>query len=163
MTALAAVPEPSRDEDDFLAFWTQHRPAEHRTILGVRVQVPNEVPLAVEQLVEDLKGASSTDDVEPLVAMLFGPDVFRQWKTNGVTGAQLQVLFAWGMANAAGKSTSFAEAAELVARAEAEGKALATPNRAARRAASSATGASAGTGRSSSRTTDASTASRRRK
>jgi hypothetical protein len=165
---MAAPAEP-REDDDFLAFWEEHRaaeaPPETKRILGVDVEVPRDLPLSFEDASQELANSKDPADFERLLVMLFGDGTLQQWKDNGLTAGQLRVLVAWGMANGAGKATTFAEAADMVrvaeekkARAEAEGKA---PNRAARRA-SSRTPASGGTGRSSSRTSGASTGSRRK-
>lgn len=155
--------DEERQDDDFLAFWSQHRAKQDRetkTILGVTIEVPTELPLGVEDLYNELseQDITSLSAVEPLVELLFGRDVFGVWKRNGITLDMLQVLFAWAMSNGAGKPISFEEAAVVVAEAEATGKAR---NRAARRA-SSKTLASARGGRSSSRTSAASTASKRK-
>ncbi|GAB3437497.1 hypothetical protein [Actinophytocola sediminis] len=166
---MAAKVEP-REDDDFLAFWEQHRAAENppetKRILGVDVVVPTDVPLSFEDISRELAESKRPEDFEQLLGMLFGEGTLEAWKANKLTGKQLRVLVAWGMANGSGKSTTFAEAAELVAKAEqlkaeadAEGKA--PGNRAARRA-SSRTPASGGTGRTSSRTSGASTGSRRK-
>lgn len=167
------MPHVKPTEDDFLAFWAQHRdtdaPPETKRILGVDVVVPTDVPLSFEEEAQRLADSQDRGDFERLLEVLFGAGVLQAWKANGLTAPQLRVLVAWGMANASGQPTTFAEAARLVAKAEAkkaemeaagEGKAL--PNRAARRA-SSATRASAGTGRTSSRTSAASTTSTRKR
>lgn len=153
-------------EDDFLAFWRDHRAQqspETRRILGVDVVVPTDLPLGIEDIATELQSSKDPNDIGRLVALIFGADIYSQWKSAGVSMPMLQVLFAWGMSNGAGKQVSFEEAAALVADAEAkqaEGKAPAA-NRAARRA-SSATPASAAAGRTSSRTSAASTTSGRK-
>lgn len=140
-------------QDDFLAFWQQQRAKdkpEVKQILGVEVPVPTDMPLGMQDLAEQLMDSEDAADIERLVAMLFGPLAYGQWKANGITAAMLGVLLAWGMSNAAGKPCTFEEAAVL-ADDLAQGKAPAIgPNRAARRAkpqASSATRASGRTGR----------------
>lgn len=138
-------------DDDFLAFWTQHRAKsnpETKTILGCTVPVPTDMPLALQDMAEELQASQDPNDVDKLVSLLFGVGVYTQWKANGITDKMLGVLMAWGMANAAGQSTTFEQAAEMAAEAEAaKGKALKpVPNRADRRA-SSKTRASASTGR----------------
>lgn len=159
-----------RQDDDFLAFWEQHRaaaaPPETKRILGVDVAVPTDLPLSFEDGSRELANSQDPADFERLLVMLFGEGTLQKWKANGLTSQQLRVLVAWGMANGSGKPTTFAEAAEMVrlaeekkAQDEAEGKA--PPNRAARRA-SSRTSGSGDTGRSSSPTSAASTRSRRK-
>lgn len=157
---------PEVSEDDFLAFWRDHRAKDApgtKRILGVDVTVPTDLPLGIEDLAEELKDSQDTKDIGRLVGLIFGPDVYEQWKANGITVPMLRVLFAWGMSNGSGKSISFEEAAELVEAAEAagEGKAPAV-NRVARRA-SSRTAASVEAGRTSSRTSAANTTSTRKK
>jgi hypothetical protein len=164
---LTAADEPQQ-HDDFLAFWRAHRAKdapEIQRILGVDVPVPTELPLALAALGDELATSEDQGDVERIVTLLFGEDVYQRWVTAGLTAEQLAVLMAWGMANATGTPTTFAEAAQLAADAEAAGKArkaAVVPNRAARRA-SSRTPASASTGGSSSRTSAASTASPRKR
>lgn len=156
-----------REEDDFLAFWDQQRAqAKQATtrILGVDVVVPSDIPLGLQDLATELQDSTDPADIERLVRMLFGEGVYRQWTVNGLTVKMLTTLFCWGMANGAGKATTFAEAAELAAeaeeakaKAEAEGKGLTPPNRANRRG-SSKTGGSGATGRSSKQILRANTA-----
>lgn len=138
-------------DDDFLSFWTQHRAKsnhETRTILGVTIGVPTDMPLALQDMAEELQASQDPSDVDKLVSLLFGAGVYTQWKAAGITDKMLGVLMAWGMANAAGQPTTFERAGEMAAEAEAtKGKALKpVPNRADRRA-SSKTRASASTGR----------------
>lgn len=140
------------EEDDFLAFWKSRADVapETKRILGVEIPVPNDVPLSFMDDVTRLKDSTEPDDVKWLLTTLFGSDPLEVWLRNGATAAQLQVILAWGMANAQGQRIDFAEAAEIVTKAQAAdaaGKALTpVPNRAARRA-SSRTPRSASTGR----------------
>lgn len=161
-------PPVGAGEDDFLAFWDQHQSAEKRptkTILGVEVVVPYDLPLNFEREAERLKKSSDPDDLGYLVSLLFGQDLLDQWIERGLRSEQFKVLLSWASLNAAGRPTDFAEAAEIAAKAEAAaGKAL-VPNRATKRAAaraSSTTRGSAGTGRTSKQTSAASTGSSRR-
>lgn len=153
------------EQDDFLAFWrTQTAAADTKRILGVVVVVPTDVPLRIEHQALLMQESQDVDEIRPLLADLFGADHLDTWIANGATARMLQVIIAWGMANATGTPTSFERAVELAAEAQAAdaaGKALPVPNRAARRAPSG-TGKSANTGRSSSRTSAASTTSRRK-
>lgn len=160
--------DAGRQEDDFLAAWrdfeaTNPRKQETKTILGVTVVVPTDLPLNVERRLDELQDSEDTEDVKELLQLLFGQDVLDAWVDAGLTGRQFKVLLAWGIANGQGKPTSFAEAMEIVAKAEADeaaGKAKTVPNRADRRKASSATRGSGKAGPSSSRTSAASTKSR---
>jgi len=139
------------DEDDFLSYWASRpeKAVETKTIIGVVVPIPRDLPLKFNDQVAELASSSDEDDVKHLLTTLFGTDPLAAWVENGATTAQLQVILAWGMANGQGQETSFAEAAEIVEKArarDAEGKAPVPLNRAARRA-SSRTRASARTGR----------------
>lgn len=164
---MPARPETVRDdEDDFLAFWVEHRASqkrENKRILGVEVEVPHDIPLSFEDTINALSESGSREDLGKIVKILFGSDILDQWLDRDITRDQFQVIVMWAMANAGGRPTTFAEAAQLNADAEAkkaqaaaEGKAVPI-NRAARRA-SSKTGGSGGTGRSSKRTSRANTA-----
>lgn len=143
--------EVVQGQDDFLAYWKTRAKSEVETkrIIGVDIPVPHDVPLRFTEQVNDLKDSSDPDAVKDLIVELFGSNPLDTWVANGATAEMLQVILAWGMANAQGKATSFTEAAEIVARArarDAEGKAPVPLNRANRRA-SSRTRASARTGR----------------
>lgn len=150
------------DEDDFLEFWAQHRAQQDRPtkrILGVDVEVPNELPLNFSDRFAHLQDSEDPEDIQALLAILFGEGVLGRWIDNGVTYEQLKVLLAWGVANGSGKAMTFAEAAVVVEQAEAAaaaGKAATPINRAARRASSKTAGSAAG-GRSSKRTSRANT------
>lgn len=161
------VPPQVDPEDDFLAFWREQEAAEAPEtlrILGVDIVVPTDLPLKFERLAEALGESSKTEDVKRLLQCLFGQDVLDRWVDNDVTGKQFKFLLAWGVANGQGTPTTFAEAAELVAKAEAaeaKGKAPVVPNRADRRA-SSRTAASSTSGGASKPTSRASTRSARK-
>ncbi|EFC80252.1 hypothetical protein [Parafrankia sp. EUN1f] len=150
-----------RDEiEDFDVYWAEHgvEPEVRRArILGVEVEVPTDLPLEVEAIVQRDAGQLTSDDVDRVVTLIFGADVFEQWIDAGITSNQFPVICAWGMANGAGRRVTFAEAAELVA----EQNAARPTNRAERRAANSPRGSASG--RSSSRTSRASTTSARRR
>lgn len=151
MTAPGWADEPETRDDEFLAFWRDHRArTTHQTarILGVDVPVPSELPMAITDAAEQLVDSTDPADIERVVGMLFGADIYTQWKANGLTTGMLQILVTWGMANAAGQATTFEQAAELAEQAEHAGKARLAANRAARRA-SSPTVPSVNTGRSS--------------
>lgn len=155
----ADEPELARD-DEFLAFWRDHRArATQQTvrILGVDVPVPSELPMAITDAAEQITESNDPADLERVVAMLFGSDVYAQWKANGLTTGMLSVLVTWGMSNAVGQACTFEEAAELAQKAEEAGKVRLAANRAARRA-SSPTAPSATIGRSSWPTSGVSTA-----
>lgn len=167
--ALERVPDPIDDgqDDDFLAYWNAQpkRQVETKRILGVVIPVPHDVPLKFTEELHELKNSTDPEDTKYLLQTLFGSNPLEQWTANGATAEQLTVILAWAMANAQGRKMDFAEAHEVVVKAqaaEAEGKAPPAPNRKDRRA-SSATGVSASTGRASSRTSVANTASARRK
>lgn len=163
---MGELVELPREDDDFDAFWRDYRAAikpKTTRILGVDVVVPTDLPLSFEDQLAELEGSRTSEAYEGLLATLFGEGTLGQWKANGITREQLQIVMAWGFSNGSGTPTTFAEAAKKVADAEAEkaaagsgGKARVTPNRATRRA-SSRTAASGGTGRSSKRTSRANT------
>lgn len=159
-----------KDEDDFDAAWAHYRarnkPITTKRILGVDVEVPTDVPMIFEDKFNELKDSKKPEHFEELLVMLFGEGTYGKWKANGLTGAQLRILTTWGVVNAGGTPTTFAEAVDLVEEveaAEAAGKARTVPNRADRRRASSKTPTSAKVGNTSSRTSAASTASRSKK
>lgn len=159
------VVEFDREDDDFLQFWDEHEAKQEvptTRILGVDVPIPHDIPLAFEKKFEELKDSEDVEDVKRLLKFLFIKDVLDQWTDRGLTAKMLQVLLAWGMSCASGNPIEFAEAAELVEKAQqekaaSEGKAPTAINRAGRRA-SSKTRASAGTGRSLKPTSRANTA-----
>lgn len=163
--------DAGRQEDDFLAAWRDHensnpRKQDTKTILGVTVVVPTDLPLYIERRMEELKDSTSDKDVKELLRLLFGQDPLDAWIDAGLTGRQFKVLLAWAVANGQGKQMSFTEAMEAIAKLEADeaaGKAKPVPNRADRRKASSATRGSGKDGRSSSRTSGGSTKSRTRR
>jgi hypothetical protein len=167
VTAIDKAVDDELEQDDFLAFWRSHEAATTPTtarILGVDVVVPTDMPLRVEQQALLLQDAQDIAEIRPLLVDLFGADHLDTWITNGATTRMLQVIIAWGMANATGTETTFARAVELAdeARAAEAGKARPVPNRSDRRAPSG-TGKSASTGRSSSPTSAANTGTRRKK
>jgi len=171
VTELSQVDDDDvdREEDDFLSFWAQHRAQNKptiKTILGLQIEVPTELPLSFEDRFNELKdtSADAQEELAELLELLFGQDVFATWKAKGLTTAMLKVLLVWGAANGGGQPMEFNEAAVKAAEWEAaadEGKAKPVPNRRDRRG-SSKTAASAKGGPSSSRTSAASTASRRK-
>ncbi|MFE3578708.1 hypothetical protein [Streptomyces vinaceus] len=150
MTARKASENESWD-----AFWASVSRPKTTTIRGVEVVVPTDMPMLVEQRVEELHGSDRLEDIAELVGMVFGQDCLEQWRDNRMGLMEFRVILTWGMANARGKELSFQEAYDLAQETVPEGKAPA-PNRAARRAQSAATG-----GRSK-RTSSASTGSARR-
>lgn len=173
------MPEPEVDveADDFLAFWQGFQAEDKRetkVILGVTVVVPNDLPLSFEDVQERMAASKADSDSDEgkvllgeMLAVMFGEDVYEQWRTRHLTGRQLRLLTTWGMLNANGKPTTFEEAGAIMREHEeteaAEGKPSGPQNRADRRAkpASSKTIASANTGQRSKPTSRANTASRR--
>lgn len=147
---MPPLPEPPADavgeDDDFLRFWAAHKAEqkpETTTILGVEVVVPDDVPLAFDDLEERMATSKADADskeakalFEEMLAMLFGEDTYAQWRERGITSLQLRVITTWGMVNAKGRKIDFAEAMQLTMDAE-TGKATG-PNRAARRTAAKA-------------------------
>jgi len=158
--------EPVADRE-FEQFWAAHgRQAEQRkTILGVEVVVPTDLPLRFEEQARALEGSHNIEDVKALLRMLFGADVLDGWVAHGVTGRMFRFLLMWGTVNGQGQPHTFEQAWPLFEQAEAEeaaGKAPVPMNRAQRRAAARAscrTTGSATSGPSSRPTSPASTAS----
>lgn len=138
------------------AFWAEVSGAHQETIRGVTVDVPRDVPFGFEERLQELSASSAQEDVEELVTTLFGPDVFAAWADAGMGYRELLTVLTWGMAQASGTDMSFAEAYEAISKADDEGKAPTSPNRAARRSQSKPTGGP------SKRTSAASTGSARK-
>lgn len=161
VTKLAVVDDDfDREDDDFLAYWRQHRTPTFKRIFGIEVEVPRDLPLNFGDQYEQIKDSEEPEDFKTLLGVIFGQGVLDQWIERGISREQVQVLLTWGILNGSGQDTSFDEAAKKAAEIEREsaGKAQPMPNRAERRA-SSKTAASAGTGRSSKPTSNASTKS----
>ncbi|MFG2617815.1 hypothetical protein ACGFXC_09300 [Streptomyces sp. NPDC048507] len=119
-------------------FWASVSRPQTTTIRGVEVAIPTDMPMLVEQRIEELHDSTNLDDIAELVGMIFGQDCLDQWRSNGMGLVEFRVVLTWGMANARGAETSFEEAYKITQEAVAEGKA--PPNRTARRARSAATG-----------------------
>lgn len=135
------TPRTTTGSESWDQFWASVAPGRVETIRGVTVTVPTDMPLAVEQRVDELKESSSLDDMKELISLIFGvdQDAFDTWRDNGMGALEFQVVLTWGMANAGGRELSFAEAYDLVKTGTASaGKAA--PNRAARRSQSAAGG-----------------------
>jgi hypothetical protein len=137
-------------------FWAEVAPSRTEVIRGIEVQVPTDMPLAVEKRIGELRESEAEEDIGELLQLLFGVGL-DEWREAGMGLRELQTVLTWGIAQASGRDMSFAEAYELVSAGDGEGKPLAPkgPNRAARRAPSKSTG-----GRSK-RTSSASTGSAR--
>lgn len=140
------------------AFWAEVSGGRTEVIRGVEVRVPTDVPMALEQRVEELKDSDDQDDLAELLALLFGKDVLAEWMAAGMGLLELQTVLTWGMAQAGGRDLSFAEALDMVRSGEV-GKAA---NRAARRKAGAPAKRSAAGGGQSKRTSRGSTATSRR-
>ncbi|MFF9844611.1 hypothetical protein [Streptomyces sp. NPDC013740] len=148
----------ARKHESWDDFWTRVTGGGTETIRGVEIQIPTDVPLAMEQRLKALEDSESEDDIREMVGLLFGADVLDRWAENGMGLLEFKTVLAWGMAHAGGAKVTFQEAFDIVLAEEAaEGKA---PNRAARRAVSKRP--SGGTGGPSKRTSSASTSSARR-
>ncbi|NUS86317.1 MAG: hypothetical protein HOY75_27240 [Streptomyces sp.] len=153
MTARKTTADQSFDD-----FWAEVSRGRTEVIRGVEVQVPTDMPLIVEQRVEELQNSGSLEDIQELLGLLFGADVLDQWLQAGMGLREFQVIITWGLAHASGRELTFQEAFDLVQQGAGAGKQLAPkgPNRAARRSQSAAGG-----GRSK-RTSSASTATARK-
>ncbi|MFJ7070188.1 hypothetical protein [Streptomyces sp. NPDC101115] len=109
---------------------------------GVELRVPNDIPFGFEERLSDLTNSRTREDVEELVAALFGPDTFDQLADAGIGQIGMMTILTWGMAQAAGNDIGFGEAYEAITSGDL-GKAFpqAQPqNRAARRKQSATTG-----------------------
>lgn len=140
-------------------FWAEVSRGRTEVIRGVEVQVPTDMPLIVEQRVEELQNSSRLEDIKELLGLLFGSDVLDQWLEAGMGLREFQVVMTWGLAHASGQQLTFREALDLVEQGAGAGKQLGPKgpqNRAARRSQSAAGG-----GRSK-RTSSASTATARK-
>lgn len=137
------------------AFWAEAAPREQVEIRGVTVQVPTDMPLGVEQRIEELQDSTALEDIAELVSLIFGADCIEPWRKAGMGLREFQTVLTWGLARAGGRDMTFAEAFALVEEGGTPGKA--GPNRAARRQRSAATGGP------SKRTSSGSTASARSK
>ncbi|CAL9504105.1 hypothetical protein SUDANB126_03500 [Streptomyces sp. enrichment culture] len=144
------------------AFWAEVSGDRTEVIRGIEVRVPTDVPMAMEQRIEELRDSEAKEDLAELLAMLFGQDVLDVWMDAGMGMLELQTVMTWAMAQAGGRDLSFAEALDLVRSGEA-GKLPGPkgPNRAARRAGAPAKRSAAGGGRSKP-TSNGSTGSARR-
>ncbi|MCK9896976.1 hypothetical protein [Frankia sp. AgB32] len=145
--------------EDFDAYWAEHGTRveiRRARICGVDVEVPTDLPLEVEVILQRRGGELTDRDLERVIDLMFGEDVLSLWISNGMTRSQFPIVCAWALANAEGRPISFAEAAEKVRESQER-----PTNRAERRAASRPRGSASG--RSSSRTSAGSTGSRRRR
>lgn len=139
MTARKTAGGESQSWD---AFWGEVSKGRTEVIRGVAVEVPTDMPLILEQRVQELQESSDISDVAELLSILFGKDCIEQWRQAGMGLKEFQTVLTWGIAHANGRDMSFAEAYDLVLNGEGEGKAMAppTPNRAARRSQSASGG-----------------------
>lgn len=165
---MSPARKPAAGHESWDAFWSQALGGRTEVIRGVEVRVPNDMPLAMEQRVDELRDSEAEEDLHELVALLFSGDVLGTWIENGMGAKEFQTVLTWGYAQASGTDMSFREALEIVESGGGEGKRPGPqgPNRATRRAAAtkksaSAKASAAGGGRSK-RTSSASTGSARK-
>lgn len=145
-------------------FWSSvNAKPETEKIRGVKVIVPNNLPLNFQDRFRELEDSEDEEDVQALVAELFGDDVMDAWRDAGMGAVEFQVALAWGLARGQGDKISFREAYEKVEQAKKLERPQ--PNRAERRAQSKSTKstASKNSGSRSSRTSAANTKSGRKK
>ncbi|MET7759732.1 hypothetical protein ABZT27_34285 [Streptomyces sp. NPDC005389] len=147
----------ARETESWDAFWSEVSRGDTETIRGVTIAVPTDIPLIVDRRVQELQDSAEEDDVAELVSLIFGIDCMEQWRENGMGLTEFQTVLTWGLAHAAGKPLTFAEAYDVVQNGEGAKAGKAQPNRAARRAQSS------GTGGPSKRTSNGSTGSKRKR
>lgn len=159
MASPRKVAAGTADTQGWDAFWAEvNAKGATETIRGVTVPVPTDLPLGFQQRMNALRDSDRDEDVQELVALIFGAGILDQWIAAGMGTREFQVVLGWGVANGGGKPTTFREAYDMVAAAEAEGKGPG-PNRATRRAATKKP--SSTTGGPSKRTSPASTGSTR--
>ncbi|MFD4740622.1 hypothetical protein ACFWNQ_25140 [Streptomyces virginiae] len=136
---MTARKPAASETESFDEFWASVARPTTTIIRGVTVAVPRDMPMLVEQRLEELQDSSSLDDVAELVGLIFGENCLEKWRDAEMGLLEFQVILAWGMANARGQKVTFQEAYDIVQEQAAGGKAPA-PNRAARRSRSAATG-----------------------
>ncbi len=160
---MSPARKPAAGHETWDAFWAEVSGGRTEVIRGVEVAVPSDVPMALEQRVEELRDSDSKEDLAELLALLFGQDVLDQWMDAGMGMLELQTVLTWGMAQAGGRDLSFAEALDMVRSGEA-GKLPGPkgPNRATRRATGAPAKRSAAGGGRSKPTSRASTSSSRK-
>lgn len=160
---MSPARKPAPGHETWDAFWAEVSGGRTEVIRGVEVAVPADVPMALEQRVEELRDSDSKEDLAELLALLFGQDVLDQWMDAGMGMLELQTVLTWGMAQAGGRDLSFAEALDMVRSGEA-GKLPGPkgPNRATRRATGAPAKRSAAGGGRSKPTSRASTSSGRK-
>ncbi|GGV68807.1 hypothetical protein GCM10010294_24920 [Streptomyces griseoloalbus] len=161
---MSPARKPQAGHETWDAFWAEVSGGRTEVIRGIEVRVPTDVPMVMEQRIEELRDSEEKEDLAELLALLFGQDVLDQWMANGMGMLELQTVMAWAMAQAGGRDLTFAEALEVVRSGGGEGKPLGPkgPNRAARRATGAPAKRSAAGGGRSKRTTAGSTGSVRR-
>ena len=158
---MSPARKPAAGHETWDAFWSEVSGGRTEVIRGVEVAVPTDVPMVLEQRIDELRDSDSKEDLAELLALLFGQDVLEQWMDAGMGMLELQTVLTWGMAQAGGRDLSFGEALEIVRSGEGLGKPKG-PNRATRRATGAPAKRSAAGGGQSKRTTSASTGSARK-
>lgn len=160
---MSPARKPAVGHETWDAFWAEVSGGRTEVIRGVEVAVPSDVPMALEQRVDELRDSDAKEDLAELLSLLFGQDVLDQWMDAGMGMLELQTVLTWAMAQAGGRDLTFAEALEMVRSGDA-GKLPGPkgPNRAARRATGAPAKRSAAGGGRSKPTSSASTGSARR-
>lgn len=146
---MSPARKPAAGHESWDAFWQETSGGRTTVIRGVEVRVPTDVPMAMEQRIEELQDSERKEDLAELLSMLFGQDVLEQWMNAGMGMLELQTVMTWAMAQAGGRDLTFAEALDLVRSGEA-GKLPGPkgPNRAVRRAGAPAKRSAVGGGQS---------------
>lgn len=104
------------------AFWAEVQREEEaerggtatEVIRGVTVNVPYDLPLRFDRLMEKVKTSSSDEDTKMLLSDMFGVDVLDAWTDAGMTSLEFQTVLMWGFANGKGKPMTFREAYTLL-------------------------------------------------
>lgn len=150
------------------AFWDETLRAEAAergqapttVIRGVKVRIPQDLPLRYEAKARRLKDSADDAAFASLLAELFGVDVLDAWREAGMGAREFRVILAWGMSHGRGKPISFREAYDIVMQADDEDE---DEGDGEGKAPTSTSGGSASGGRSSRPTSSGSTGSRRKR
>ncbi|MEV0619601.1 hypothetical protein AB0I81_40225 [Nonomuraea sp. NPDC050404] len=127
MSEQHEIDETPDDEqaDEFAswdAFWDEatRKEAEAlgqaRTVVirGVRVRVPQDIPMSFEFKAKKVKNSDSDKDFAALLASLFGTDVLTKWVAAGMGGREFRTVLHWGLSHGKGQPLTFQEAYDFV-------------------------------------------------
>ena len=156
--------EQENEFQGFDAFWgetlrkeaAEHGLAPTEVIRGVKVKVPQDLPLKFRAKARAMRNEDGDDAFRELLAGLFGADVLDAWDAAGMGAREFRIVLAWGMSHGEGTPITWQQAYESVMakddEAGDEGKAPSSTRK---------SGVSGGSGRSSKPTSAGNTSSRR--